>query len=256
MSDKSDLERKLVRLAAVAAVREGARPVPRASDETGLAAFLDEIDAVVLPRTLRFDAGAAPLFCEVASRRLLRVYLGEKRPVNPLDVSDESAAEGVRAIFERFLKGAGEVLVTSSELSEAGIGAEIGISADAMRLAWDLPARGQEDPAAALRALAEAHGDRLASWHLTGPEGDASGGNADDSTALGLLSQRAEKELMDAPGPYSAAGDPATLVMLTALQGHQTLLAGRLGPARLMMRAVDDEAALAVVADWQARILL
>jgi hypothetical protein len=253
VSDEPELERKLVRLAAAAAVRDGARPLPAPSG-ADLEALLDEIDAVVLPRTLRFDGGGAPLFCEVAGRRVLRAYLGKQRPAEPLDVSDGAAA-AVRAVFESFLKGASDVIVTTVPLSGEGLGAEIGISAGALRSAWDLPGPDESEPADRIAALIAANEEGLLSWHLSGPDGDSSGGNADDSTALGLLGQRAEKELMDAPGPHSAGGDPAVLVMLSDLQGQKTLLAGRLGPVRVMMRVEDAEAAQRIASDWQMRML-
>ena len=193
MSDEASLERKLERLSA-SGIDTGASRTLSGDREALLRQILNEIDDIVLGRSLRLEASATrAVTVEVTGRRILKV-LGDVGAATgnlegrSLDVEGGSDATALRGYFDALIGSAKTVRATMQPLGRTVSAGEMGLSARSLADAWSiaLEPRADADGDALAAGLIADLGDAVLGWRMIGADPESGGADSSTEALAGL----------------------------------------------------------------------
>ncbi|MEL6644646.1 MAG: hypothetical protein AAFQ79_11980 [Pseudomonadota bacterium] len=193
MSDETNLERKLERLAASGLATGESRQLTGDRDAI-LRQILIEIDDTVLPRSLRLEASATrAVTVEIKGRRLLKV-LGNVGAATAglegrsLDAEGGEDVAALKSYFEALIGTAKTVRATMQALDIAPSAGDMGLSARALAEAWSvaLAPRADADRPGLVAGLISDLGDAVLGWRVDSEQTDTGGADASVSDLMAL----------------------------------------------------------------------
>ncbi|WP_160765438.1 hypothetical protein [Kangsaoukella pontilimi] len=189
MNDFARLEQKIGKLRDRERAPGDGRAL-RAADGPGLlAALLQEIDEIILPRRVTLTlANGTSINLAVSNRRLQGVLAPAPDALSKvagvaLKGAEDDAAAGIKAGLAKLFEGGGSVGLIATRLGDDDLGSDAGVSASLLARAWsiDLGPAGPADPGEVITRFLGEIGNAASCWLKIEGEDivEQSGGEAD-----------------------------------------------------------------------------